>query len=94
MDKIGRNQRCPCGSGKKYKRCHGDPTSAVETAAVGRVASFARIAQMRHQARQKEIDKQFGWEDHRSASNLTATRLWQSDQRFTGHPPGRHSRIS
>ena len=21
--KIGRNKRCPCGSGKKYKRCHG-----------------------------------------------------------------------
>ena len=21
--KIGRNERCPCGSGKKYKRCHG-----------------------------------------------------------------------
>ena len=22
-DKIGRNSACPCGSGKKYKRCHG-----------------------------------------------------------------------
>ena len=21
--KVGRNERCPCGSGKKYKRCHG-----------------------------------------------------------------------
>ena len=21
--KIGRNDPCPCGSGKKYKRCHG-----------------------------------------------------------------------
>lgn len=21
--KVGRNQRCPCGSGLKYKRCHG-----------------------------------------------------------------------
>jgi hypothetical protein len=21
MGKIGRNERCPCGSGKKYKRC-------------------------------------------------------------------------
>ena len=24
-DKIGRNESCPCGSGKKYKRCHGAP---------------------------------------------------------------------
>jgi len=23
--KIGRNELCPCGSGKKYKRCHGSP---------------------------------------------------------------------
>jgi hypothetical protein len=23
MTKIGRNQPCPCGSGKKYKKCHG-----------------------------------------------------------------------
>lgn len=23
MPKIGRNDPCPCGSGKKYKRCHG-----------------------------------------------------------------------
>jgi preprotein translocase subunit SecA len=22
-DKVGRNAPCPCGSGKKYKRCHG-----------------------------------------------------------------------
>jgi preprotein translocase subunit SecA len=24
-DNVGRNQLCPCGSGKKYKRCHGAP---------------------------------------------------------------------
>ena len=22
-DKVGRNAPCPCGSGKKYKKCHG-----------------------------------------------------------------------
>jgi preprotein translocase subunit SecA len=22
-EKVGRNQPCPCGSGKKYKHCHG-----------------------------------------------------------------------
>lgn len=30
--KVGRNDPCPCGSGKKYKKCHGDPTSEVATA--------------------------------------------------------------
>ena len=23
VEKVGRNQPCPCGSGKKYKHCHG-----------------------------------------------------------------------
>lgn len=23
MSEVGRNEPCPCGSGKKYKRCHG-----------------------------------------------------------------------
>src|SRR5580704_17166589 len=26
--KIGRNERCPCGSGKKYKFCCGSPAAA------------------------------------------------------------------
>jgi hypothetical protein len=25
--KVGRNERCPCGSGRKYKRCHGSAGS-------------------------------------------------------------------
>ncbi|MBU6213586.1 MAG: SEC-C domain-containing protein, partial [Actinomycetales bacterium] len=25
---AGRNDPCPCGSGRKFKKCHGDPTSA------------------------------------------------------------------
>jgi uncharacterized protein YecA (UPF0149 family) len=24
--KVGRNDPCPCGSGKKYKKCHGVAT--------------------------------------------------------------------
>lgn len=32
MSKIGRNDKCPCGSGKKYKKCClGKETSAVES---------------------------------------------------------------
>jgi preprotein translocase subunit SecA len=27
-DKVGRNDLCPCGSGKKYKRCHGNGSAA------------------------------------------------------------------
>jgi preprotein translocase subunit SecA len=25
---VGRNQPCPCGSGRKYKQCHGAPRNA------------------------------------------------------------------
>ncbi|MEM9556424.1 MAG: preprotein translocase subunit SecA [Acidobacteriota bacterium] len=27
--KVGRNDPCPCGSGKKYKKCHGAPQAAT-----------------------------------------------------------------
>jgi preprotein translocase subunit SecA len=40
--KVGRNDPCPCGSGKKYKRCHGstgapqgDPTSTGRGTVIG-----------------------------------------------------------
>ncbi|HQN10044.1 MAG TPA: SEC-C metal-binding domain-containing protein, partial [Thermoanaerobaculia bacterium] len=26
--KVGRNDPCPCGSGKKYKKCHGASSAA------------------------------------------------------------------
>jgi uncharacterized protein YecA (UPF0149 family) len=26
--KTGRNERCPCGSGLKYKHCHGLPSGS------------------------------------------------------------------
>jgi len=32
MSKIGRNEPCPCGSGLKYKYCHGDVIKIQETA--------------------------------------------------------------
>ena len=31
MSKVGRNQSCPCGSGKKYKRCHGVVPNSMDS---------------------------------------------------------------
>jgi len=28
MPVVGRNEPCPCGSGKKYKQCHGAKQAA------------------------------------------------------------------
>jgi preprotein translocase subunit SecA len=30
-EQVSRNDPCPCGSGKKFKRCHGDPRNAGKT---------------------------------------------------------------
>src|SRR5579875_2550871 len=29
--RVGRNDPCPCGSGRKFKRCHGDPRTRPDT---------------------------------------------------------------
>ena len=38
---VGRNDPCPCGSGKKYKQCHGAPGAAPLPVAVGGKAAAA-----------------------------------------------------
>jgi hypothetical protein len=35
MNKIGRNDPCPCGSGKKYKNCHLGKAFAPESPNMG-----------------------------------------------------------
>jgi SEC-C motif len=42
MAKVGRNEPCPCGSGKKYKKCHGGPDSAPPTAALAAMEEWVR----------------------------------------------------
>ncbi|MGO4255868.1 preprotein translocase subunit SecA [Marmoricola sp. RAF53] len=32
---VGRNEQCPCGSGKKYKQCHGAPNATGMTTRAG-----------------------------------------------------------
>lgn len=46
MKKIGRNALCPCGSGKKYKKCHGAVAAASQNAPGGR--SDRRMFQLPH----------------------------------------------
>jgi hypothetical protein len=59
MPNIGRNQPCPCGSGKKYKRCHGAhpahesrlqfPDSQVAFAQAMREAEALRVRREKQQ---------------------------------------------
>jgi hypothetical protein len=48
--KIGRNEPCPCGSGKKYKKCCLDKQSNKMDKDIS--LQFARL-----QAQQKQIEK-------------------------------------
>jgi hypothetical protein len=52
--KIGRNQSCPCGSGQKFKRCHG------RIAVPGPTPAEVRLALDRHQASEQIRQNQQG----------------------------------
>lgn len=59
-EKIGRNEPCPCGSGKKYKKCHGEitqiPNIAIDD---GMPPEFqSKLNQLK--AEQKQREKQQG----------------------------------
>ncbi len=57
MIKVGRNEPCPCGSGKKYKKCHGD------LARLDRVSSAIAAAPVmlaRHEAAEQQRIEQQG----------------------------------
>ena len=43
MAKTGRNEPCPCGSGKKYKNCHESKTSSSRTSQVLMVVVGAAV---------------------------------------------------
>lgn len=43
VQKVGRNDPCPCGSGKKYKHCHGRPEQQGEPVAAGAAAGAGSV---------------------------------------------------
>lgn len=56
MAKIGRNERCPCGSGKKYKRCCGFKQVAIKQsvpADSSRVTLMGNVREIQQAATEK-----------------------------------------
>jgi hypothetical protein len=52
VTKIGRNEPCPCNSGKKYKRCHGSgymPPTPTDFRAIHQQMEAARVQRERQQ---------------------------------------------
>ncbi len=52
MSKVGRNKPCPCGSGKKFKRCHGKLTNPLERDAMA--LAFQRLDASEIQRKQQQ----------------------------------------
>jgi len=60
-NKIARNDPCPCGSGKKYKKCHGRLSSVQRSRHQGEVTEAEikrKVAEL--EARQKQREQQQG----------------------------------
>ena len=79
MSKIGRNQRCPCGSGRKYKRCHGDVAARER---VERAVSAADIRRKRHEANELRRKAQQGLGKPIISAELGDLRLVASGNRL------------
>lgn len=57
--KIGRNEPCPCGSGKKYKKCHGLVTSQRTSMTFPSAEEIKKIAE-KLKAKEKQRTQQQG----------------------------------
>lgn len=60
MSKIGRNRPCPCGSGQKYKRCHGALTAPSSPSSILPPPKSVDVAMRKERARQKIRERQQG----------------------------------
>jgi hypothetical protein len=47
--KTGRNESCPCGSGKKYKKCHLQADEKAESEALGKTNAAAAAEAKKHE---------------------------------------------
>jgi tetratricopeptide (TPR) repeat protein len=76
MPKIGRNDPCPCGSGKKYKHCCRDQDEAAERAAFAAARVAAATEYQQRQARFEQRQAQLEQEDELAqASNAVIDLL-------------------
>ncbi len=87
--KIGRNQPCPCGSGLKYKRCHGSIQSRPSDGEIVRMLEQVK-AQQRIRERQQGLGKpvfagKVGEEQWVTVgSRLMHSKTWKTFSDFLG----------
>ena len=90
--KTGRNERCRCGCGEKFKRCHGSISQAAPHLAMGQVTAKSRLVLDRLKAREKQREQQQGFGKAIISAEVNGTRfvavgkkLMQSDKWKTVH---------
>lgn len=86
MSKIGRNEPCPCGSGRKFKRCHGfDTREAMGGLGLPTARADAkRVQRERQQGLGKPIISA-EWKGHRFVAvggRLVASPKWKTFHDF------------
>jgi hypothetical protein len=87
MGKIGRNDPCPCGSGKKWKRCHG--FQIVPAADVSLIADRAKAIQIQRE-RQQGLGRPIVSASHAGTrfvavkNRLLGSKKWKTFHDFLG----------
>lgn len=57
MAKIGRNNPCPCGSGKKYKKCHLLSGGSLKTSIIKKLKSTPELERIRQELEMQMIER-------------------------------------
>ena len=73
-NEVRRNQKCPCGSGLKFKKCHGSPTIQQEVKQMAVMMVFKRITEARGRAgiiSQEECERLVSQVDTRMIEMIT-----------------------
>jgi hypothetical protein len=52
---VGRNEPCPCGSGKRYKECHGAIATPVGTGTTPKPANLSRVPELMQAAQHAQL---------------------------------------
>jgi SEC-C motif len=94
MSKIGRNQLCPCGSGKKYKRCHGSSNGHenLSNQMPSDLDKFVQQTLAKHEAEREQREKQQGlgrpivsWEHNGTRMVAVGNTVYHSKEWGTFH---------
>ena len=78
--KLGRNDECPCGSGKKFKKCHGAPQSSPKPSLI------AKPETPRVQIVERKIKMPSAWRPYqeRFINDPCKRRLWVKSAQIGG----------